>query len=103
MIFSGGISRRGGFRPFSVGEKMEKIVFSDGDSIRVLQEGEEGTYASQYIADYRERMHRMVKSKEWKHSGMGRDVPRGYHVRRRHGFGNARGRVHKFRARRGRG
>lgn len=50
---------------------MEKIVFSDGDSIRVLDEGEEGTYASQYIADYRERMRRMVKNKEWKHSGMG--------------------------------
>ena len=50
---------------------MEKIVFSDGDSIRVLDEGEEGTYASQYIADYRERMSRMVKNKEWKHSGMG--------------------------------
>ena len=50
---------------------MEKIVFSDGDSIRVLDEGEEGTYASQSIADYRERMRRMVKNKEWKHSGMG--------------------------------
>ena len=50
---------------------MEKIVISDGDSIRVLDEGEEGTYASQYIADYRERMRRMVKNKEWKHSGMG--------------------------------
>ena len=50
---------------------MEKIIFSDGDSIRVLDEGEEGTYASQYIADYRERMRRMVKNKEWKHSGMG--------------------------------
>ena len=50
---------------------MEKIVFSDGDSIRVLDEGEEGTYASQYIADYRERMRRMVKNKELKHSGMG--------------------------------
>ena len=50
---------------------MEKIVFSDGDSIRVLDEGEERPYASQYIADYRERMRRMVKNKEWKHSGMG--------------------------------
>lgn len=81
---------------------MEKIVFSDGDSIRVLDEGEEGTYASQYIADYRERMRRMVKNKEWKHSGMGASSA-GIPCPSRHGFGNARGRVHKFRTCRGRG
>lgn len=50
---------------------MEKIVFSDGENIRVFENGKEGSYASEYIANYRDRMHRIVKNKEWKHSGTG--------------------------------
>ena len=50
---------------------MEKIVFSDGENLRVLQNGAEASYTSEYIVEYRERMQRMAKSKEWKHSGAG--------------------------------
>lgn len=50
---------------------MEKIIFSDGDNIRVLDAENEISFSSQYIADYRDRMHRMAKNKEWKHSGAG--------------------------------